>query len=115
MADLTAIYDEADQLKDDGKYDEAIEKLNALLAEDENYILAHLALAVLYGRVDKHDDAVRHGQRACDLESDDAFNFTALSVTYQRAFAGTQNRDYIGAAEEAMAKANALQHQQRLG
>ena len=115
MADLTAMYDEADKLKDDGKNDEAVEKLNAVLAEDENYTLAHLALAVLYGRINKHEDAVRHGQKACELESEEAFNFTAMSVTYQRAFAGTQNRDYIQLAEDAMAKANALQHGQHMG
>jgi tetratricopeptide (TPR) repeat protein len=114
MADLTAMYDEADRLKDEGKYEEAIERLNTVLAEDENYTLAHLALAVLLGRVGNHDDAVRHAQKACELEPDEPFNFTAMSVTYQRAFAGTQNQDYIRMAEDAMAKANALQYRQRM-
>ena len=115
MADLTALYNEADRLKDEGKYDEAIAKLTTLLAEEENYPLAHLALAVLYGRVGKHDEAVKHGQRACELEPEAAFNFTALSVTYQRAFAGTQNHEYIHQAEDAMAKAQALQYRQHQG
>ncbi len=115
MADLTAMYNDADRLKDEGKYDEAIEKLTALLAEEENYPLAHLALAVLYGRVGKHEEAVNHGRRACELEPDEPFNFTAMSVTYQRAFAGTQNQDYIRLAEDAMAKANALQYRQPRG
>ncbi len=113
MADLTAMYNEADRLKDEGKYDAAIEKLAALLAEEENYPLAHLALAVLYGRVGRHEDAVSHAQRACELEPEAPFNFTALSVTYQRAFAGTQNHDYIRSAEDAMAKANNLQYRQQ--
>ncbi len=112
MADLTAMYDEADRLKDEGKYDEAIKKLNGVLAEDEHYTLAHLALAVLFGRVGKHEDAVQHAQKACELEPEEPFNFTAASVTYQRAFAGTQNHDYIRLAEDAMAKANALQYRQ---
>jgi tetratricopeptide (TPR) repeat protein len=115
MADLTAMYDEADRLKDEGKYEEAIEKLQAVLTQDESHVLAHLALAVVYGRVGRHEDAVRHGQRACELEPDEAFNYTAMSVTYQRAFAGTQNHQYIPLAEDAMAKANALQHRQRMG
>jgi Flp pilus assembly protein TadD len=110
MANLTALYDEADKLKDAGKNDEAIAKLQQVLAEDPDYTLAHLALAVLCGRVGQHDQAVTHGQRACELEPQEAFNFTALSVTCQRAFVGTQNRDYIRQAEEAMAKAHALQH-----
>ena len=84
MADLTAMYDEADRLKDEGKYDEAIKKLNGVLAEDEHYTLAHLALAVLFGRVGKHEDAVQHAQKACELEPEEPFNFTAASVTYQR-------------------------------
>ena len=109
MADLTAMYDQADRLKDEGKYEEAIDKLNEVLSEDPNYVLAHLALAVLFGRVNKHEEAVRHGQKACELEPDDAFNFTAMSVTYQRAFAATRNADYIPLAEDAMARAHALQ------
>lgn len=112
MADLTAMYDEADRLKEEGKYDEAIEKLQAVLSEDPNYVLAHLALAVLFGRAGKHEEAVHHGQKACELEPDQAFNFTAMSVTYQRAFAATQNADYIPLAEDAMAKAHVLQHRQ---
>lgn len=115
MADLTEMYNEADRLKDEGKFDEAIEKLTAILAEDENHVLAHLALAVVYGKVGKHEEAVSHGQKACELEPEEAFNFTALSVTYQRAFAGTQNHDYIRLAEDAMAKANALQYRQHMG
>jgi tetratricopeptide (TPR) repeat protein len=114
MADLTAMYNEADKLKDQGKQEEAIARLEELLAVDANYTLAHLALAVLYGRVGQHERAVEHGRRACELEPEEAFNFTAMSVTYQRAFAGTGNRDYIRLAEEAMGQASALQYRQRL-
>jgi hypothetical protein len=45
------------------------------------------------------------------LEPSDPFNFTALSVTYQRAWAGTQDQQYIAKAEDAMAKAQQLQAQ----
>ena len=91
MADLTDLYDGAIQLMEQGKHEEAIEQLTQLLAHDEEYALAHLALAVLYGKIEKHDQAVQHGQRACELEPDDAFNFTALSVTCVRAFSATRN------------------------
>jgi tetratricopeptide (TPR) repeat protein len=114
VADLTTIYNEADRLKDEGKYEEAIARLTQLLDEDADYTLAHLALAVLYGKVGRHEEAVEHGRRACELEPNEAFNFTAMSVTYQRAFAGTRNPDYIRLAEEAMAKASALQYQQHM-
>ncbi len=103
------LYNEHEQLKAEGKVEEAIAKLVEALAADESYVMAHLGLAVLYGRVGKHEDAVKHGRRACELDPQDAFNFTALSVTFQRAFAGTQQREYIQLAEDAMARAHALQ------
>ena len=109
MPTVLELYNEAEKLKDEDKNDEAIAKLNELLQQDESYTLAHLALAVLFGKVDKPEDAVRHGQRACEIEPDDAFNFTAMSVTFQRAFAATQDPKYIQLVEESMAKAHSLQ------
>jgi tetratricopeptide (TPR) repeat protein len=109
MSTAVELYNEADKLKDEGKFDEAIAKLNEALEQDENYVVAHLALAVIYGRIGQHEEAVKHGQKACEIEPTDPFNFTAMSVTYQRAFAGTQNQQYITLAEDAMAKAHMLQ------
>lgn len=109
MATAPELYKEAEKLKDEGKFDDAIAKLQETLEVDESYVLAHLALAVVYGKVDKHEDAVRHAQRACEVDPQDAFNFTALSVTFQRAFAGTQNHQYIQLAEDAMARSQMLQ------
>ncbi|MCU0981006.1 MAG: tetratricopeptide repeat protein, partial [Pirellulaceae bacterium] len=84
MADAHALYDEAEKLKDDGKYQEAIAKYLEILGTDESFTLAHLALAVAYGKVGDHEKAVQHGQRACELDPNDPFSFTAMSVTYQR-------------------------------
>ncbi len=109
MSDVHAIYQEAEQLKEEGKIEEAAEKLEQVLAQDESHVLSHMTLAVLYSKLGKHDDAVKHGERACELEPTDAINFTALSVTYQRAYAGTQDMSYIQKAEEAMAKAHMIQ------
>ena len=109
MATVDDIYQEAEKLKNEDKLEEAIEKLNGLLSRDESHCLSHLALAVLYGRVGKHEDAIRHGQRACELEPKDSFGFTAMSVTFQRAWQGTQNQEYIQLAENAMAQAQTLQ------
>lgn len=108
MADASKLYDEAEKLKDGGDHQAAIDKLNELLAIDANHILSHLALAVLYGRVGQHGKAVEHGRRACEIDPNDAFNFTAMSVTYQRAWQGTQNGEYIRLAEDAMARAHQL-------
>ena len=96
------LYDQAQQLKDQGKLDEAAAALAQLLAQDANYALAHSALAVIYGRLKQHDDAIRHGLKVCELEPNEPFSFTAMSVTYQRA-------GKIPEAEDAMARAHALQ------
>lgn len=109
MTTADDLYNEADKLKDDGKLEEASAKLQELLAQDDKHVLAHLALAVIYGRLNKHEDAVKHGQTACELDPNDAFNFTAMSVTYQRAWAGTQNQEFIRLAEEAMEKSRILE------
>jgi tetratricopeptide (TPR) repeat protein len=109
MADPHALYDEADKLKDAGKLEEAAGKLNEALEADANYALAHAALAVVLQRLGRHEEAIQHAQRVCELESDDPFSFTALSVTYQRAFAGTNNMQYIRMAEDAMEQSRILQ------
>lgn len=109
MANTNALYDEADKLKDAGKLDEAAAKLGEALAEDPKFALAHSALAVVLQRLGRHDEAIQHAQQVCQLEPDDPFSFTALSVTFQRAFAGTQNMQYIRLAEEAMERSRILQ------
>ena len=108
MSDVVQLYDEADRLKEAGKLDEAAAKLREALVEDEKYCLAHSALAVVLQRLGEHEQAVEHAQQACQLEPDDPFSYTALSVTYQRAYAGTGNMDYIRLAEEAMERSRQL-------
>ena len=111
MANVEELYSEAEQLKSEGNYEACINKLDALLEQDSNHLLAHLALAVVHGKLGQHEQAVQHGQRACELDSQDPFTFTALSVTFQRAFAGTQNQEFVQLAEDAMARAHSLQGQ----
>jgi len=65
-------YNEAEQLKDEGKFEEAIEKLCQLVEEHPDFALAHSALAVVYGKVGKHDQAIQHGLKVCELEPNDA-------------------------------------------
>jgi tetratricopeptide (TPR) repeat protein len=112
MSDIHSQYNEVEKLIDDEKYDDAIAALNKIVEEDETFVLAHLALARVYTKTGQHDLAIKHGQKACELEPDDPFNYTAMSVTYQRAWAGTQDQQYIAKAEEAMARAQSLQAQQ---
>ncbi|MAT72181.1 MAG: scaffolding protein [Planctomycetaceae bacterium] len=108
MADVVALYDEADKLKAAGKLDEAAAKLREALAEDESYALAHAALAVVTQRLGQHDAAIQHAQKVCELEPNDPFSFTALSVTYQRAYAGTGEMQYIQLAEQAMERSRMM-------
>ncbi len=96
------IYDNAEKLKDAGQLDEAAAMLEESLKQEPGYSLAHAALSVIYTRLKRHDEAVRHGQAVCQLEPNDAFSFTAMSVTYQRA-------GKIQEAEDAMARARTLQ------
>jgi tetratricopeptide (TPR) repeat protein len=109
MSDPIALYDQADKLKDEGKIEESAAKLKEALAADPSYALAHSALAVVLQKLGKHDEAIEHARRACELEPNDPFSFTALSVTYQRAFAGTNNQQYIRMAEDAMEQSRILQ------
>jgi tetratricopeptide (TPR) repeat protein len=109
MPDPVALYDEADKLKDAGKLEEAVIKLNEALQADADYALAHSALAVVLQKLGRHEDAIAHARRVCEIEPADPFSFTALSVTYQRAFAGTNNMQYIRMAEDAMEQSRMLQ------
>lgn len=102
--EILALEDEADQLKSAGKFPEAIEKLNAALAIDEKFVRAHLALAVLHEKTGEFEKSVAHAERAVEIEPEDSFNFVALSVTYQRAFEGTRDPEYINKAEMAKAR-----------
>ncbi|MEZ6076771.1 MAG: tetratricopeptide repeat protein [Pirellulaceae bacterium] len=109
MTETMQKYNAAEKLKDEGKLDEAALLLNEILAEDPNHVLTHLTLGRIYTVQGKYDQAISHGQKACQIEPKEPFNFTAMSVTYQRAFAGTQEHQYIQLAEDAMAESRRLE------
>lgn len=112
MPTALELYNQADQLKADGKLEEAVASLREAVEVEPSYALAHSALAVTLQRLGKHEEAIAHGQKVCELAPDDPFSFTAMSVTYQRAYAGTDDQKYISLAEEAMEKSRILQSQQ---
>jgi tetratricopeptide (TPR) repeat protein len=111
MPTVNELYKQHEQLKREGKNEEAAARLEEALAADNTHVLAHLALAVLYGKLGQHDKAVDHAELAVKLEPTDTFNWTALSTTYQRAFEGTQDRQYIFRAEDAKSRAAQMQWQ----
>jgi len=79
------LYDQAIQLQQDGKMEEAVGMLRELVAQAPDYALAHSALSVFCSRLEKVDEAVEHAARVCELESDDPFSFVAMSLICQKA------------------------------
>jgi len=108
MPAIHEIYDEAVKLKDQGKLDDAVAKLREALAIDPNYALAHGALSIYLGRLQRHDEAIAHANKVCELEPNDPRSFTALSVVCVRA-------GKIQGAEDAKARAQMMQQQQMRG
>lgn len=102
MSDILELEKQADALREAGDYPQAIEKLNEILACDEQFVRAHLGLSVLYHLTGDYEKSVRHGERAVELEPDDSFNVAALSITYQRALDATGDLAYKEKAEEML-------------
>ena len=78
-------YDQAIELQQAGKLEEAVGALEQLLTEEPDYALAHAALSVFYGKMDRQAEAVEHARRVCELEPDDPFSFMAMSLICQKA------------------------------
>lgn len=77
-------YDEAIALKEAGKLDEAVAKLEELAEDEPQYALAHAGLSVFYSRLERHDEAVQYAQKVCELEPDDPFSFMSMSLVCQK-------------------------------
>ena len=110
MSTANELYREAESLKRAGKKEEAIAKFQEVLKVEEGHVLSHMTLALLLVKSGRHVEAIRHSERACELEPNEVFNYTALSDTFQKAFEATQDRTFIYKAEEAKTKAHELQH-----
>jgi predicted Zn-dependent protease len=91
-------YDEAIELQQQGKLEEAVGKLSALIADQPDYALAHAALSVFYGKLGRHDEAVEHAKKVCELEPDDSFSFMAMSLICQRAGRLPEAEEALGLA-----------------
>ena len=85
MPSADQIYDQAVELKEAGKLEAAISKLEELISEHPDHAMAHAGLSVYYGKLDRHKDAVEHAQKVCELEPDDPFSYIALSLVCQKA------------------------------
>jgi Tfp pilus assembly protein PilF len=78
------LYDQAVDLKENGEREQAIAKLEEALAQDPRFAIAHGMLAKLYVDLAEADKAIAHAKKVVELEPDDTFSYTALSVIYQR-------------------------------
>ena len=109
MPTADEIYKEAEKLKDAGDYETCVAKLEEAIAADQNHVLSRLAMAVVLAKLNRHEEAIQHGEHACAVDPNDWFNFTALSQTYVKALVATNNLVYKDKAEEAMARGQMLQ------
>jgi Flp pilus assembly protein TadD len=95
-------YSAAEKIKDEGDLVGAVAALETLVAEEPDFALAFSALGAWCTRLERHEEAVRHARRACELEPRDPFSYTALSVACMRA-------GLITEAEDALARSRMLQ------
>ena len=102
MASREERYEAAERLKNDGQLAEAVVALEAVVVDHPDFALAHSALAAWCTRLERHDEAIRHARRVCELEPKDPFSYTALSVACMRA-------GLIPEAEDALARSRMLQ------
>ena len=104
-ADPDDLYDAANQLKDDGDLEAAVEALQQVVADHPNHLQSHLALGVHLQKLGRNDEAIAHATKVAELDPQDAFSFVQLSVVMQRC-------GLIMEAEDAMARANAIRMEQ---
>ena len=98
MPTVDALYDSAIELQQSGKLEEAIAKLEQLVAAHPDYVLAYSGLSVFYGKQGRFDEAVEQARKVCELDPDDPFSFMAMSMICQKA-------GRIPEAEQAMNEA----------
>ena len=78
------LYDEAVDLRDKGDKQGAIAKLEEAVALDQSFAIGHGMLAKLFVDLADAEKAITHAKKVVELEPDDTFSYTALSVIYQR-------------------------------
>ncbi|MEZ6130886.1 MAG: hypothetical protein R3C59_19625 [Planctomycetaceae bacterium] len=96
------LYDEAVKLKDAGDLEGAVSALMKILEIDNDHLHTNMALGVYLQRLGRPDDAIRYATRVTEIQPDDPFSYTQLSVIFQRC-------GKIPEAEDAMARAHVLQ------
>ena len=84
MAELKELFLAGKKLKEEKKYEEAIEKLKQALEVDEKFALALHAIIQCNTELGHHDQAIEFGKKLVEIEPNDNFSYIALSRAYQR-------------------------------
>jgi Tfp pilus assembly protein PilF len=84
MSTPNELYDQAVDLRDNGDKPAAIAKLVEAVAIDPTFTIGHGMLAKLYVDIAETEKAIDHARKVVELEPEDTFSYTALSVIYQR-------------------------------
>jgi tetratricopeptide (TPR) repeat protein len=84
MPTANELYNQAADLRDQGDKPGAIAKLEEAVQLDPAFAIGHGMLAKLYADIAEADKAIEHAKKVVELEPDDTFSYTALSVIYQR-------------------------------
>ncbi len=100
MATVDQRYDEAINLQQAGKLEEAVAKLEAIVVDQPDHALTHSALAVFYGKLGRPEEALEQAKKVCELEPDDPFSYMALSLIAQRAGRIPEAEQAMGLAME---------------
>jgi predicted Zn-dependent protease len=94
-------YDACIEKQRSGDLEGAIADLKELSEAHPDDALAQAALSAFYGKQDRFEEAIVHGEKYTELEPEDAFGFTILSSLYQKA-------GRLKEAEEALMKSRQL-------
>jgi tetratricopeptide (TPR) repeat protein len=84
MPTADELYDVAVNLRDQGDKPGAIDKLEEAVSLDPRFAIGHGMLAKMYADLAEGEKAIAHAKKVVELEPDDTFSYTALSVIYQR-------------------------------
>ncbi|MHC5542768.1 tetratricopeptide repeat protein [Singulisphaera rosea] len=78
------MYDQAVDQRDKGDKPGAVAILEEAVTIDPAFTIGHGMLAKLYADLAESEKAIEHAKKVVELEPDDTFSYTALSVIYQR-------------------------------
>jgi tetratricopeptide (TPR) repeat protein len=107
MPTQNEVYKEGVKLKDEGKYEEAMAKLQQAYAMDEQNTLPLHAMVQCLTELARHEEAIATGQKIITIEPDDQFSYIALSRAYQRSGMIPEAEMAMMQGQQAMMRAQA--------